>query len=454
MIRPNSSERGLRLAMLVAGDFLIAWACLALAVFIRRNIDFEFTRSLLPPEKFPLNPLNVTLFSISLVVALALGGFYNQRVSRRHRPIVGAALLIQLGIVAIVSTMMERPYPRTILFAVPLFEAVAVPLWRRLTGSLRIRPRETVLFGNADDLTAFIDNVDAWLDERIRIVGLVGPSRPNLESVPYWGTLDDPCVRTRIQETEELIYVSHDEDPHVRLQILAARGPHGYLLLPSQADALLTSATFGWVGDQPLVEIAARCGYGVGAFWKRLIDIVIASLLIVTTAPLWVTIAIAIWLEDRRPILILQSRLGRGGVPFAMWKFRTMHEHVRHNDSSLQLALDDDERVTRVGRWLRRHRVDELPQLVNVLRGQMSLVGPRPERPELVERIIRDVPDFGLRLMIRPGIAGLAQVWAEYDTRPAIKLRYDLTYMCAWSLWLDFRILLGAVSTAMSGRGL
>jgi lipopolysaccharide/colanic/teichoic acid biosynthesis glycosyltransferase len=137
-----------------------------------------------------------------------------------------------------------------------------------------------------------------------------------------------------------------------------------------------------------------------------------------------------------------------------MWKFRTMHGAADERVNSLRLALDDDERVTGVGTWLRRHRLDELPQLINVLRGDMSLVGPRPERPELVSEILRDVPDFGLRCMIRPGIAGLAQVWAEYDTRPAIKLRYDLTYMCAWSLWLDVRILLGAVSTAMSGRGL
>ena len=447
MIRPNSAERVLRLAMLVAGDFLIAWGCLALAVFIRRNITFDFTRALLPPEKFPLNPLNVTLFSISLVIALGLGGFYNQRVSRRHRPIVGAALLIQLGIVAIASTVMEQPYPRTILFAVPVFEVVAVPLWRRLAARLPVRPRETVLFGKADDLTAFIDNVDAWIDERIRIIGLVGPSRPGLESVPYWGNLNDPCVRTRIHDAEELIYVSHDEDPHVRLQLLAARGPRGYLLLPSQADALLTSATFGWVGDQPLVEIAARCGYGLGAFWKRFLDIAMSSVMILLTAPLWVAIAAAIWLEDRRPIVLKQMRLGRDGHPFAMWKFRTMHEV-----SSLHLALDDDARITRAGKWLRRHRLDELPQLVNVLRGEMSLVGPRPERPELVESIVRDVPDFGLRTMIRPGIAGLAQVWAEYDTRPAIKLRYDITYMCAWSLWSDIEILLRTLPHVLARR--
>ena len=454
MIRPNSAERALRVAILVAGDFLVAWGCLGLVVFIRRNINFEFTRSLLPPENFPLNPLNVTIFSISLVIALALSGFYNQRVSKRHRPMMGAALLIQLGLVAIASILMEHPYPRTILFAVPILEMVAQPLWRRISARLfPIRARDTVLFGSSDDLTAFIDNVDAWLDERIRIIGLVGPARPKAESVPYWGNLDDPCVRTRVKDADELIYVSHDEAPRLRLDLFEIRGARGYLLLPSQADALLTSATFGWVGDQPLVEIAARCGYGAGAASKRAIDLIFATLLLILSLPLWIAISLTIWIGDRRPILIRQQRVGRFNQTFWMWKFRTMHE-AEEATASLLLTDDEDDRVTGSGLWLRRHRLDELPQLLNVLTGEMSLVGPRPEQPELTRDILRLVPHFGLRCMIRPGIAGLAQVWAEYDTKPAIKLRYDLTYMCAWTLWLDFRILLRAVSTALAGRGL
>jgi lipopolysaccharide/colanic/teichoic acid biosynthesis glycosyltransferase len=110
-------------------------------------------------------------------------------------------------------------------------------------------------------------------------------------------------------------------------------------------------------------------------------------------------------------------------------------------------------RVTRSGALLRRYHLDELPQLLNVLWGDMSLVGPRPERPELVASILRDVPDFDLRSLVRPGIAGLAQVSSEYDTRPEVKLRYDLMYMCDWSVWLDFRLMLRAVSSSLAGTG-
>ena len=102
---------------------------------------------------------------------------------------------------------------------------------------------------------------------------------------------------------------------------------------------------------------------------------------------------------------------------------------------------------------LRRYHLDELPQLINVLCGEMSLVGPRPERPEIAARILRDLPDFDLRSLVRPGIAGLAQVSGEYDSRPEVKLRYDLMYMCGWSVWLDLRLLLRAVSSSLAGTG-
>jgi lipopolysaccharide/colanic/teichoic acid biosynthesis glycosyltransferase len=245
-------------------------------------------------------------------------------------------------------------------------------------------------------------------------------------------------VRNALRDVEEVICVSPDTSPRLRLELLRIRGPRGYLLLASHADALLSSTVLGWIGDQPLVEIAVGCGYGIRGAIKRGLDITLGAIAAFATSPAWLAAALAIWLEDRGPVLIRQMRVGRGNVPFAMWKFRSMR----------------DGKATRVGAWMRRYRIDELPQLLNVITGDMSLVGPRPERPEIVEQILLEVPDFDLRSLVRPGIAGLAQVAAEYDTRPEVKLRYDLTYMCGWSLWLDVRLLLRSVSTSLSGTGL
>jgi len=428
LIRPSSKEAGFRVAAALAGDFLIAWGAAALLVYVRRSVPLAFTRSLLPHENLELTPPVVLLFAGSLVAALGLSGFYRQRITPRTRPVLVTALFIQLAIVTLVGTAFAQPLPRTIVFAVPLLEAIALPLWRMLLrAALPVRPRGTVLVGDERDTEGALAALRDSRDARVRVIAWATPAQ-----------LEDPSIRTCVREAEEVILVSPNGDPRRRLELLRIRGPRGYLLLASHADALLTSSLLGWIGDQPLIEIAVGCGYGVSAAVKRTIDVVVSAMLIAVTAPAWIIVAIAIWLEDRAPVTLRQERVGRGSVPFAMWKFRSMR----------------DGRVTRVGALLRRYRVDELPQLVNVLTGDMSLVGPRPERPQIVERILTEVPDFDLRSLVRPGIAGLAQVSSEYETHPEVKLRYDLTYMCDWSLWLDLRLLLRSVSTSLSGSGI
>ena len=407
MIRPKSKERAFRTATLVAGDFLIGWGALAAVIAVDRTIAI--------------------LFALSLVIALGLSGFYQERATPRTRPSFITAIVIQLALTAIGAEMLVRPLPRTALLAVPILELLALPLWRRLLGALApIRPRDTILIGHARDLGDALAHLRLDGDSRIRVTEKV--------------TLDqlaDAATQTRVRESEELILVSPDADPRVRLELLRIRGPRGFLMLASHVDALLASRTRGWIGDQPLVEVAASCGYGVSAIVKRAMDVAGGAILIVVSAPMWIVTAIAIAIDDARPILIRQQRSGLGGEPYGMWKFRSMR----------------DDNVTRVGSLLRRYHIDELPQLINVLAGDMSLVGPRPERPEIVAKILRDVPDFDLRSLVRPGIAGLAQVSAEYDVRPEVKLRYDLMYICDWSVWLDVRLLFRAVSSSLSGTG-
>lgn len=439
MIRPRSKERALRITTLVAGDFLIGWGALYAVVELRRNVDFAFTKSLLPPGKFALDPANILLFGLSLIGALALSGFYHDRVTPRTRPSLITALVVQAALIAIGGIALVRPLPRTVLFAVPIVEMLALPLWRRLIRGLApIRAREAILLGAPHDVEEALAGLRFIDDGRIRVIEKITPEA---------GELADPALRARLRDAEEVICVSPDTDPRMRLELLRIRGPRGFLMLASHADALLASTMLGWIGDQPLVEVAVSCGYGISALVKRSIDVAGSLALIVLSAPLWILAAIAIVLSGGRPILIRQQRMGLGGEPYGMWKFRSMAGAAEEFENA-------KERITRVGALLRPYHIDELPQLINVLAGHMSLVGPRPERPEIVARILRDVPDFDLRCLVRPGIAGLAQVSAEYDTRPEVKLRYDLMYMCDWSVWLDVRLMLRAVSSSLSGTGL
>ena len=177
--------------------------------------------------------------------------------------------------------------------------------------------------------------------------------------------------------------------------------------------------------------------------YKRPFDLLLRGLALAALAPVWtvlgLAIALAVRLEDGGPALYRQARLGRGGKVFDILKFRTMAVDAEAAAGPVWTGYGDP-RITRVGRLLRRFHLDELPQALNVLRGDMSLVGPRPERPELAARIERQVPGFRARLRVRPGVAWLAQANGAGWRDPALKLHYDNLYIGAMGPWLDLKL--------------
>jgi lipopolysaccharide/colanic/teichoic acid biosynthesis glycosyltransferase len=188
---------------------------------------------------------------------------------------------------------------------------------------------------------------------------------------------------------------------------------------------------------------------------KRSLDIVGGLAGMVALGALLPVVAAMIWIDSGRPIFYRQTRLGLGGRGFRVIKFRTMSADAEENGP--RWAGEDDSRVTRVGRWLRRSRLDELPQVVNVVRGDMSLVGPRPERPEFIERLEQTIPVYRSRLMVRPGLTGWAQVNTPYAASAedaSLKLEYDLYYIKHRSFLFDLWIVMKTASTllTMSGR--
>jgi len=172
---------------------------------------------------------------------------------------------------------------------------------------------------------------------------------------------------------------------------------------------------------------------------KRLADIVVAGLGLIASSPLWLVIAAAILLDDGWPVLYPQTRVGRNRRVFRVYKFRSMIRDAEKHSGAV-LATENDPRITRVGHLLRKTALDEIPQLISILRGNMSWVGPRPERPEFVRQFLRDMPDYGLRYQVPPGLTGLAQVYGRYYTDAADKLKYDLYYVSNRSLSLDFKL--------------
>jgi exopolysaccharide biosynthesis polyprenyl glycosylphosphotransferase len=188
--------------------------------------------------------------------------------------------------------------------------------------------------------------------------------------------------------------------------------------------------------------------------FKRGFDVFVASLLLALAAPFLVLVALAIKLDSRGPVFYRQERVGVDGKSYWLWKFRSMRTDAEKNGAVWARANDD--RVTRVGKFIRKTRVDEIPQVFNVLVGDMSFVGPRPERPVFVEQLKQQIPFYGLREAVKPGITGWAQICYSYgasveDARN--KLEFDLYYVKNGSLFLDIGIIFHTVRHVLLGRG-
>ncbi|MEH7235386.1 sugar transferase [Bacillus sp. JJ1562] len=186
-------------------------------------------------------------------------------------------------------------------------------------------------------------------------------------------------------------------------------------------------------------------------YYKQQMDILISIATLVILCPVFLLISILIKFDSNGPVFFIQERIGESGKPFNIIKFRTMYIDAEKNGP--QLANKNDLRITRVGYFLRKHRLDEIPQLVNVIKGEMSLIGPRPERMVFVEEFESELPHFRERLRVKPGITGWAQINGGYELTPKEKLNLDLFYIEKISLLLDTKIAIKSILVILFAKG-
>ena len=277
------------------------------------------------------------------------------------------------------------------------------------------------------------------------------------------GNLDALVDITRLHQIDEIIITLSGEDRDRIREITELCTQYGvsYKIVPDLFEMSLTMSRVD-VEDLrgvPVIGMSRAAIAGWDQVLKRGMDVVIGVLIIAALLPLWLVIAVAIKLDSPGPVLFMQTRLGKGSRPFPAWKFRSMHaaaeEEVNalweHNEASGPLfKIRQDPRITRMGRWLRRTSLDELPQLMNVLRGEMSLVGPRPPLPAEVEQYQEW---HRKRLKVAPGMTGLWQVSGRSELPFDEMVLLDVYYIENWSLGLDFQILLRTVPAVLTGRG-
>lgn len=234
------------------------------------------------------------------------------------------------------------------------------------------------------------------------------------------------------------------EGTNVSLKIV----PDLYEIISGQAR---TSQIYGF----PLIDIMPELMPEWEKSMKRAIDIIISFVLLVVSLPVTLAAALAIKIESRGPVFYKQERMGLNGRIFKIYKFRSMMQDAEKKSGPVWSAKGDP-RITKVGRFIRRVRIDEIPQVINILKGEMSFVGPRPERPFFVEKLSKEIPLYKRRLKVRPGVTGWAQVKHKYDESVddvKVKLRYDLFYIENISLRMDFKIIFRTIFVVLFGKG-
>ncbi len=212
-------------------------------------------------------------------------------------------------------------------------------------------------------------------------------------------------------------------------------------LMPKIPDVLIKGMTEMHIFDTPIYLTREYALTVEESIVKRIVDIICSLLLIVITSPIMLITAIFIKCYDWGPVLYKQVRCTQDSKEFKILKFRSMKVDAE-KDGKARLASKNDDRITPIGKFIRACRIDELPQLFNILKGEMSFIGPRPERPEIIAQYIEDMPEFIFRMKVKAGLAGYAQVYGKYNTTPYDKLKLDLAYIENYSIWLDFKLML------------
>ncbi len=212
-------------------------------------------------------------------------------------------------------------------------------------------------------------------------------------------------------------------------------------MMPKIPDVLIKGSDQLHLFDTPILLTREYALTVEQRMAKRLIDVVCSLILIVVASPIMLITAICVKCYDKGPVLYKQTRCTIGGKEFQIMKFRSMRVDAE-KDGVARLASKNDSRITPIGKFIRAVRIDELPQLFNILKGEMSFIGPRPERPEIIAQYVEEMPEFVFRMKVKAGLAGYAQVYGKYNTTPYDKLKLDLSYIENYSVWLDIKLML------------
>ncbi|MBN2414633.1 sugar transferase [bacterium] len=422
------------------------------------------------------------LFRLSLFVFMfwfllfAFFGHYRTWFTRsRTDEIFAVAKTVSIGIFIIFLMTMDVKYDiehpitrsRTLILSYWLMMMVSVSAGRVLIISVRkkllergVGTRAALIVGTGEKATELSRQIAEAPGIGYRVQGFVALSprdTAQIEDMPVLGDLGALPRLIHEREIREVLIGVEGHSEHVLESIIdACEGTDvGLKIIPDLYNVIIGQVKTNQLYGFPLIEILPQLMQPWEWTVKRIADILFSLFILVCFLPLWLVTAVAIKLDSRGPLLYNQKRVGMNGRVYTMFKFRSMVADAEKMTGPVWATWDDD-RVTRFGRFMRRVRLDEIPQLINVIKGDMSWVGPRPERPHFVEKFKKEIPLYARRLRVRPGITGWAQIKGVYDQNiehVKQKLAYDLFYLENMSLRMDLKIIISTLYIMMQFKG-
>ncbi len=452
--------------ILVLGDLLVASIALVISLYVWASGDswYRFSAEFLKyraPAWFYLLPL--------IWIILLVDTYDTRKSANLRQTLRGIGMVFLVSVIAyLVIYFAAEPnsLPRLGVAVFIVTATLLTLLWRLIyihTFTSVSRQQRVLIVGAGKAGTALVEVISELDPPPFKLIGLIDddPAKlgTNILGKPILGNHESMAEIIANQGITDLILAISNEMNHGMFQSILTAQEEG-INLTTMTDTyeslsgrvpidLLES---DWVIRAFLDRAPTSGFYRIG---KRLLDLLLGLVGLVALALLFPLIALVILIDSGRPVIFTQKRLGRGGKPYMIYKFRTMKSRSDMEKEAL-VTTTNDPRITGIGKFLRKSHLDELPQIINVLRGEMSLVGPRSERVELVQVFQKEVPFYRARMLVKPGITGWAQIhqpYAETIEETAIKLQYDLYYIEHASIWMDLNILLRTVGSVLGFKG-